>query len=323
MRLPFRRVAALTLLVTSRVWATTPEDAALAEELFRDGKQKMADNHYAEACPKLAESQRLDPGGGTLLTLALCHEAEGRTAAAWAEFGDALAMAKRDARDDRERIAREHVDALAPRLRRIRIHVAKGEDTLNVAKGEDTLTVRRDGAELGPPAWDVAAPVDAGEHVVEASSPGFVDFRAVIMAPAEGSTLTLSVPPLARVRNVDAEKPRSRPKEQTSAAKTGSAALRIAAYAAGAVSVVSFGAAGYFALHAKSQRDAANEACPSVSCGDPNAVATSHDAGRSADFATASVGVAVVTAATAIALYILSGSEPGARAGASAGWIGF
>src|SRR5262245_52435554 len=72
------------------------EDAALAEELFRAAKALMTEGRNVEACPKLAESYRLDPAGGTLLTLALCHETTGRTASAWADFTNAIALAKRD-----------------------------------------------------------------------------------------------------------------------------------------------------------------------------------------------------------------------------------
>src|SRR6476659_2421968 len=98
-------------------------DRQIAETLFEQGRALMDEKKWAEACPKLAESQRLDPGGGTLLNLAICHEESGETATAWAELNDALAIALREDRNDREDIARAHIAALEPRLARLQVRV--------------------------------------------------------------------------------------------------------------------------------------------------------------------------------------------------------
>jgi hypothetical protein len=99
------------------------DERALATALFREGRRLMAEGRPAEACPKLEESQRLDPGGGTLLNLALCHELEGRTATSWSEFANALSIARRDHRDDRAAEAQRHMASLEPKLARLRLVV--------------------------------------------------------------------------------------------------------------------------------------------------------------------------------------------------------
>src|SRR5262245_14317965 len=80
-------------------------EVALAEMLYRQGRQLMADGKVSEACPKFAESYRLDAATGTLLNLAACHEAEHKLATAWLEYSEAVTLARRDKRDDRIRFA--------------------------------------------------------------------------------------------------------------------------------------------------------------------------------------------------------------------------
>src|SRR5580700_398327 len=106
----------------------TRRDPIAAETLFTRGKQLIDQGHTSEACAAFAESQRLDPAGGTLLRLALCHEAEGRLAAAWLELGEVIRVSKEGTGDaaklqERVRLAREHLAAVEPRVPRLVIRV--------------------------------------------------------------------------------------------------------------------------------------------------------------------------------------------------------
>jgi hypothetical protein len=120
-------LAATAIFAAATVCSETTahaNDPATAQALFDQARKLMTQEKWAEACPKLEESQRLDPGGGTLLHLALCREHEGKIATAWAHYQDALAWAKRDGRKDRVKIAQPRIDALTPRLHRMRVRVA-------------------------------------------------------------------------------------------------------------------------------------------------------------------------------------------------------
>src|ERR1019366_2385006 len=64
----------------------SPADRSVATQLFEEGRALLRQGNVAAACPKLEESERIDPGGGTLLNVALCPEQLGRKATAWVEF---------------------------------------------------------------------------------------------------------------------------------------------------------------------------------------------------------------------------------------------
>ncbi len=144
-------VFALSLLWPAR---TIAADAALAEALFQEAKQLADAGKYAEACPKFEASYRADRTLGTLLNLAHCHEQIGKVATAWAEWNEAIEMAKR-AGDERVGFATERRDALSPRLPKLEVRVRGSASDLSVHRDEQRIL---------PAAYGSAIPTDPGSH---------------------------------------------------------------------------------------------------------------------------------------------------------------
>jgi len=147
----------------------------------------MHDHKYGDACPKLAESLRLDPGIGTMLWLADCFEKSGRIASAWAEFREAAESAAL-AHDDREKVARDRAVKLQPRLPQLTIVVASEAQV-------EGLVVKRDGSAVDKPLWGTDIPVDPGTHVVDVSAPGKKPWQRTLSVE-EAHAISVKVPVL-------------------------------------------------------------------------------------------------------------------------------
>ncbi|HTN89754.1 MAG TPA: hypothetical protein VL242_39035 [Sorangium sp.] len=162
-------------------------EESAAERLFREGRALLVEQRFAEACPKLEESQRLEPSLGTKLNVAFCHERLGEVATAWVGFQEALITARTAGDAAREAFARARLDALAPRVPWLRVRVSTG------GAGADQVAILLDGAALDPVAWDKELPLDPGEHVVAAAHQGEVFWQTTV-ALRESERVDVAVP---------------------------------------------------------------------------------------------------------------------------------
>jgi hypothetical protein len=156
-----------------------------ADRLFAEGKRLLAERP-AEACPLFQKSFELDPALGTLLNLALCFEKTDRPASAWLRFNEAREWALRTHEMDRERAAKEHVDALAPKLSWVALVAARPMPGLVVEVGAHKLSL----------ATASSVPVDPGMFEVRATAPGFRPWQKSVFAPPPGQSVNVLVPEL-------------------------------------------------------------------------------------------------------------------------------
>ena len=249
-----------------------------AQALFEEGRRLMAAGQYGEACPKFAESQRIDPGAGTLLNLALCYEKNEQLASAWATYNEAAADADRSGRPEWVKRGKEMAAALAPTLSTLTVVVAKSSRI-------DGLEVTRDGQPISAAEWGVKVPIDGGEHTIEAHAPGHETWTTHVSAPPKSGALTVNVPALV-VRTVVAPPPAPpTPHDSTKPQKGGT--QRTLGVVLGAAGVIGLGLGGGFALNAMSKHNAAKKDCSAdeTRCG-PQGLANYDSANKSADVAT-------------------------------------
>jgi hypothetical protein len=291
--------AALVLALGARRAAAQPDAAqkALATKLFDEGRALGAAGRTAEACAKLEESERLDPAPGTLLNLAVCHEALGKTATAWAEFCDARVAAQRDGRGDRVALADQRARTLEKKLSRLTIAVSP-EAAL------PGLVIRRDGVVFSRDGWGVALPVDPGEHVIEAAAPGHVAWRTRARIGDEADVQTIQIALLERTpaARLDLVVPVAAA-AGAAPSTAGDGMRRAPVLALAASSVVAAAVGSYFGVAASRDRSASDKQCPLGHC-TQDAVTLNDHAKLAADVSTVAFSVAAISVAAASYLFL-------------------
>jgi hypothetical protein len=182
--------------------AMAQSESAQARSLFRAARRLMDKQNFSEACPKLQESLRLDPGMGTQFNLAHCWEKLGLTASAWGLFLDVAAAAQQTGQRKREHAARERAEALEPKLSRLRI------DVRSPAPG---MKVQRAGEEVGQGAWGTDMPIDPGSYHIEASAPDKRPWSGDVVIAEPGQTVPIEIPELEDIAPVVVEAPEPTP----------------------------------------------------------------------------------------------------------------
>lgn len=183
-------LAGVAAMVTSSASAQpTADNSTQAQRLFDEGLALMKAGKYAEACPKLQQSQGLDPAMGTQYRLAECYRDAGLTGSAWVLFTEVAEQARKAGRADRESQARAGADALKPRLPMMTVTLAPAIAAL------PGFELKRDGEPIAASDFNRKAPVDPGAHTVVATATRKKPWQQTVRI-LEGGAIEVRVPAL-------------------------------------------------------------------------------------------------------------------------------
>lgn len=166
----------------------------VAAELFRQGRDLIAEGKHAEGCAKLELSMKRFSAPSTLMNIARCREHEGRVATAWALYQRALVLNLETDGEQRRReleeVAEAAIAALEPRLPKLHVTLATPVDGVVIREGGRQLPL------------DTTVPMDPGAFQLVATAPGFEPLeRRVVLREGETTEVALSftaVPPAAK-----------------------------------------------------------------------------------------------------------------------------
>jgi hypothetical protein len=273
------RIAIASLFVASAASA----DKATADLAFSEAKKLMAAGKIAEACPKFELSNKQDPQLGTLLNLADCHEQLGKLATAWAEFREAIDLAK-NKKDEREAFAKERSEKLAPRVSHVTL----------VKQSAAAFTVTLDGRDVTA-LVGIGIPVDPGEHVIATRAGDAAEQSAKVTIDKDGQKLDVRVP-------IEAAAVIETPPPKKSMRK-------VAAIATAGAGLAAAGIGLYFGKRAFDQYDDSREFCDDNNRCEPRGAKLIDDANSSAITSNILIGVGVGAIAVGAVLWFTAPKE--------------
>jgi hypothetical protein len=302
-------MAVLGLAGAARAEPSSAADKAMAEALFRDGKQLLEAGKLNEGCGKLEESQRIDPKLGTLLNVATCHEQQGRTASAWAEFNEAASLATSAKQSARVSFARTHAADLEQRLSRL---------TIKIDNPPSGLAIKINGKDLSVAAIGSPIPVDPGNLSITVTAPGKKPWSQMVPIEAGPASKELPIPGLtaeapALKRDTTSKQPPPPPPPPVDPAQ--GTRQRIAGVALAGVGLVGIGVGSYFGLDALKKGAEAHRLCPNAQmCGDPKAQEISRSGEQPALISTLAFIAGGTLVAGGAVLFLTAPSRKPARA---------
>ncbi len=316
---PFLRFASLApaigaaLIAGTALGQTSASDKASAEALFDQGVRLMKQNGFSDACPKLEESERIDPAVGTLLYLGECYERVGKTASAWATFREAASLANNSNQADRARVAGSRAQDIEPKLSRLSVELAP--DVARITG----VVVKRSGQRLEPSLFGTPLPVDPGEYRIEVSAPGYETWTTPIKVESGGASASVRVPAL--VKSTEPVAPGATP---AAAGGSGTAkpiplppllpadanltTQQTLGIVVGGIGVIGLGLGSYFGIRAISKNSEAEQQCPNAGlCNNDRGLSLTDQARKQASASNIAFAAGGVFVATGAVLYLTGG----------------
>jgi hypothetical protein len=289
----------VVLLAAAPALAQTASDTGVATELFNAGRDLIKAGNYAAACPKLADSARLDAKVGTLARLAECEEKLGQLVDARAYWQQALNLARvqHDERTAHVESELARVDGVVPKLK----VDAKGSDAPGFALKVDDLQVGKGG--LGIP-----LPVQPGNHTLVATATGKKPWSTTISTSANGAVTAVTIPALDDDIAAPVPPPKAPPPHVDTLPDRGSPWRTVGLVTAG-VGVVGVGIGAVFGFLAKQKYDDSNAqpgGCDAQSNCPPSAAATRNDARTSGNVSTVLFIAGGALTAGGLAIWLLA-----------------
>jgi hypothetical protein len=290
----------LALAHPARADEPSANDKNLAQSLFDQARALMDQGRYADACPRFADSERLDPGGGTILNLALCYDKLGKIALAYNTYNEAISLSITEHRREREKFARDRAAALAPRLPRL---------TLKLTDAPPTADVRLDGTRVPDSALGTAMAVDPGEHTIDATASDRAPWK-LVLSVAEGEARDVPITLAALPPVASAPTPIAPPPARVLRAPAPESPLQYehhrstAFYVLGGVAIASLATSAVTGAVAWSAHESAGQKCSASTgfCADPTGIDDASRARTMAWISTATLGVGVLTGVVAFVL---------------------